>query len=270
VRRYGTVAVGGTFDRFHIGHEALLATAFRAGRAVAIGLTTPEFLSAHPKPRGRAIASVATRRRALTRWLRRNQPGRRWTIVPLRDRFGRSVEEGVDALVVSADTVRGGREVNRERARRGLRPLSLLVVPLVLADDLRPVSSRRIRAGEIGPHGERRATLRVGVAVAREEDRTAVQRALRRSFPSVRTRKVRWRAASGSFAVRARRQAREARARADLGLAVTPLAGGWLVAVEGPADARLAQPVAGARTAELAHGLTLILAPSRRARSPGS
>ena len=52
MRRYGRVALGGTFDRLHVGHVALLRTAFHIGDEVAVGLTSRRFLTAHPKPHG--------------------------------------------------------------------------------------------------------------------------------------------------------------------------------------------------------------------------
>src|SRR3989344_800378 len=38
--RFKKTAVGGTFDRFHKGHEALLTTAFSLSSSVFIGVTT--------------------------------------------------------------------------------------------------------------------------------------------------------------------------------------------------------------------------------------
>jgi pantetheine-phosphate adenylyltransferase len=183
VPRYGRVVLGGTFDRLHVGHEALLATAFRLGRSVAIGLTTDGYLARHPKPGGPTVASYRVRRATLRRWLSKRYPARRWTVAPLENPFGRSVEDGVDALVVSADTLPGGRAVNVERRRRGRAPVPIRVVPLVLADDLRPVSSRRIRAGEIDRNGHRRSPIRIALAAGSEGDRGAAVRGLRRAFP---------------------------------------------------------------------------------------
>ncbi|MCI4329872.1 MAG: pantetheine-phosphate adenylyltransferase, partial [Thermoplasmata archaeon] len=150
-----TAVLGGTFDRLHAGHRALLAAAFSNASSVRIGLTTSEYLSAHPKPLGDRIRSYADRRRALAAYLRRRFPRRTFEIVSLDDRFGRSVDPGIDVLVVSEETLDGARAVNRERRRRHLPPIRLVVVPVVRADDLRPISSRRIRSGELRPTGRR-------------------------------------------------------------------------------------------------------------------
>ncbi|HYB78325.1 MAG TPA: pantetheine-phosphate adenylyltransferase [Thermoplasmata archaeon] len=186
MRRYHLAVLGGTFDHLHIGHHALVATAFRVGETVAIGLTTDRFIADHPKPDGSRIQPFAIRRAALTRWVRRSFPGRRFRVVPLEDRFGRSIEPDVGALVVSRETLSGGRAVNRERRRLGRRPVPLIVVPLALADDLEPVSSRRVRAGSIGTAGQRFTGLRVNIAVGDPRDLGPSSRAVRRVFPQAR------------------------------------------------------------------------------------
>ena len=180
------IVLGGTFDHLHVGHEAMLATAFRAGRTVAIGLTTERYLRDHPKPSSGRLQPYRVRRARLARWLSARYPATRWTIVPISDPFGGSVEDGVAGLVVSADTLAGGRAVNAERAKRGRRPVPVLVVPLVLGDDLLPVSSRRIRAGEVDRAGRRRSPIVVRVVASDPADRAPAVRALRATFPRVR------------------------------------------------------------------------------------
>jgi len=186
VGRYRLAVLGGTFDHLHIGHHALVAMAFRVGDTVAIGLTTDRFIADHPKPDGSRIQPFSVRRTALARWIRRNLPGRRFRIVPLEDRFGRSIEPDVGVLVVSRETLLGGRAVNRERRRLGRSPVPLIVVPLALADDLEPVSSRRVRAGSIGTAGQRFAPIRVGITVGDPRDLVPSGRAIRRVFPQAR------------------------------------------------------------------------------------
>jgi pantetheine-phosphate adenylyltransferase len=277
VRRVGRVVLGGTFDRFHAGHEALLRTAFEVGREVAIGLTSERYLRGHPKPLGGRIASERSRRAALVRWLAPRYPRSRWSIVPIDDRLGGAAGDGVDALVVSADTVDGGRAVNAERRRRGRAPVPLVVVPLVLADDLEPLSSRRIRAGTVDREGRRIGPIPVGVRVAADTDRGAVVRAVRAAFPRGRvtgtSARGPGRRSAGSLGALAAR----ARPAQGLGVAVGPRGpSGWPVAIQG-AHARLGpRRVRGRTPADLERGLSAWLrpprapAPTRRARRPGS
>jgi len=248
----GRVVLGGTFDHLHAGHEALLATAFRTGARVAIGLTTPAYLTAHPKPTAEGVQPYPVRRRALARWLAARYPRARWEIRPISDRFGGSIDDGVAALVVSADTLQGGRAVNAERRRRGRGAVPIRVVPLALADDLEPISSRRIRADEIDRNGRRRARIRVAVDARRPDDRHAAEEGLRRAFrravfvgsrfargsaaPELRLRITR----SGSSRVRLRLASRRVRLAPVVVRARTP-------AELQRAVARLVRPPASAR-----------------------
>ncbi len=55
--------------------------------------------------------------------------------------------------MVTKDNKKRGEEINAMRKQRGLTPFSLVEVPLVSAEDLRPISSTRIRNGEIDTRG---------------------------------------------------------------------------------------------------------------------
>jgi pantetheine-phosphate adenylyltransferase len=261
VRRYRLAVLGGTFDHLHVGHHALLATAFRMGETVAIGLTTDRFVSDHPKPDTSRIQPFAVRRAALTRWIRRNFPGRTWRVVPLDNAFGRSVEPEVDVLVVSRDTLAGGRAVNRERRRLGRSPVPLVVVPLALADDLEPVSSRRVRAGEIGTAGQRFAPIRITVAVGDARDLVPTEKAVRRVFPQARV-------------IEAIVSRRAVLPRADLMVRVDRHARtGWDASERSPRVRLGPRRIRGARPAELERGLRALLRPRDERKvfgTPGS
>ncbi len=263
--RFRHVVLGGTFDRFHVGHAALLATAFRAGRSVSVGVTSDRFLADHPKPGIRSIQPFATRSRIVRRWIRARYPGREGAVVPLDDAVGRSAEDGVDALVVSSETVAGGRAVNARRRRLGRRPVPLLVVPLVLADDLRPVSSRRIRAGEIDAEGRRRGPISVGVGLDDSRDRPAVAAALGRAFPwgTVRFGYVGGRT-RGSARKRAVALAAAELRGHDLALGIARKErSGWTVVERSPVVALDPRSIPGGPASALRRGLDRILRPSR-------
>jgi pantetheine-phosphate adenylyltransferase len=258
VRRYRLAVLGGTFDHLHVGHHALLGTAFRVGETVAIGLTTDRFVADHPKPDSARIQPFAVRRAALMRWIRRNLPGRHWTVVPLEDGFGRSVEPEVDALVVSPETVSGGRAVNRERRRLGRAPVPLVVVPLALGDDLEPVSSRRVRAGSIGTEGQRFTAIRVAITVSDPRDLAPAQRAVARVFPQARV--------LGGVVRRG-----EAVPAADLTVRVSRRPpSGWSAAESSPRVRLRSRPIPGSRPAELEKGLIALLRPRQQRKLFGT
>ncbi|EQD72290.1 Cytidylyltransferase domain protein [mine drainage metagenome] len=226
--RFPVVVLGGTFDRLHAGHEALLNTAFRMGRKVGIGLTTTAFLRGRSKPQAELIASYPARRRALAAWLRRHHSDRVWWIAPLDDGFGRSVEPGVSALAVSSDTLEGARAVNRERRRRGLPPVVVVAVPLVLADDLQPVSSRRVRARIIDRRGRRLSRIPIRVRAPREA-RPAVRAALEDVYPSPQ---IRWSAPGEPLSVSQRERERRRPSEIDLEVRLRSSRNGtWSIAI---------------------------------------
>ena len=56
----------------------------------------------------------------------------------------------MDALVVSEETLSGGTAINQGRAKRGLRPLQLVVVGLVGSGGTSKLSSTELRQKEAG------------------------------------------------------------------------------------------------------------------------
>lgn len=160
--RVRVAVLGGTFDHLHAGHRALLEAAFRRAGEVRIGLTTDRFVRQERKPLARNVQRYAVRARYLKHFLRRRFPDKDWTVVPLRDRWGGSVGPGVDLIVLSEETRNAARTIATERQRRGLPRLDVVIVPLVRADDGRPIASRRIRAGQIDSEGRRRRVARRG------------------------------------------------------------------------------------------------------------
>ncbi|NOZ76382.1 MAG: phosphopantetheine adenylyltransferase [Euryarchaeota archaeon] len=137
------VAVGGTFDRIHRGHRTLLERAIQAGDHLVVGLTCDEMLSKPARP-------YHLRKASLEEFLE----GTSHQIVPLRDPLGPAATmEDLHVLVVSEQTLPNAVKINEKREQAGLSPLEVIAVPMVLADDGRPISSTRIRKREIDPEG---------------------------------------------------------------------------------------------------------------------
>jgi len=150
--KYSVVAMGGTFDVLHRGHRKLLRQAFTVGRKVMIGVTTDEFARTLHKPH--RFDPYPKREKDLQRLLVRWGVVSRAKIVPLYDRFGLTVRESnIQALVVSKRTMKTAYEINTRRRARKLRPLAVVPIDLILADDKRPISSTRIRRGRIDREG---------------------------------------------------------------------------------------------------------------------
>ena len=163
-RPFRQVAVGGTFDALHRGHKILLRTAFRAGDKVLIGVSRNGFVRRLRKPHN--VDPYPKRKRELVSFLRKERVAQRSEIVPLDDPYGPTIANStVDALIVSRMTKKTANKINAIRRHRGLRPLPVLSIGMVLAEDFEPISSTRIRAGEI----DREGYLERGLSVSRKQ-----------------------------------------------------------------------------------------------------
>lgn len=157
------VVLGGTFDILHSGHEALLRAAFEGNpEGVVIGLTTDRF-ARESRPQ---VNQYAVRERNLKRLLAARK-WRRARIEAIDDPYGPADDlPDLDVLVVSADRLPVAIALNEARTAKGLRPLHIRTVPMVLAQDGLPIASRRIRTGVIDRTGRRLKPLQVSVGSA--------------------------------------------------------------------------------------------------------
>ena len=158
-RPFNEVAIGGTFDVLHRGHKILLRTAFRAGDRVLIGLSRNGFVRRLVK--NHRVDPYPKRKRELVSFLKKERLLDRAKIIPLDDPYGPTINDStVRALVVSRMTKKMADKINTIRRRRGLKPLLVVSIAMVVAEDFEPISSTRIRAGEIDREGYLERTRR--------------------------------------------------------------------------------------------------------------
>jgi pantetheine-phosphate adenylyltransferase len=151
-RKYQKVSLGGTFDKLHGGHKRLIQQALDIGKIVVIGVATRKMLEKEPKTH--EIDSFQARVKEIEGFLKERKAGDRVVITPIDDAFGPALtDEEVDVLVVSRETAFRAREINRLRRERGFKPLKIRVIEMVLAEDDVPISTTRIRRGEINREG---------------------------------------------------------------------------------------------------------------------
>lgn len=143
------VAVGGTFDPLHDGHKALLVKACELSRGgeLLVGLTSDEMA----KNKVHGVVDYRSRYNEVLRFIRMR--GIAPVIVRLNDPYGPTVSEDFDYIVVSPETHPVGLKINKIRREKGLGEIELVLVGYVLADDDLPISSTRIKKGEIDVHG---------------------------------------------------------------------------------------------------------------------
>jgi len=150
--KFGTVLVGGTFDEFHKGHRVLIMKAFEMGERVMIGLSSDQL--ARELRKNHEVATYEERLRDLRGFLRGQGVFERAKVVPLDTPYGITLSTTVaEALVVSKETEPVGLSINKKREASGLKPLALAVIDMVPAEDTVPISSTRIRHGEIDREG---------------------------------------------------------------------------------------------------------------------
>jgi len=150
--KFKRIAVGGTFDYLHDGHLAILAKAFELGGHVLIGITSDEMQLVKDSA---GIQPLEVRKQALLELLR----SRGWLelaeVYVISDPFGPTIDDPeLEAIVISPETRRRAEELNELRASKGLRTLEIIQIPFVLSEDGTPISSIRIRYGEIDIHGK--------------------------------------------------------------------------------------------------------------------
>ncbi len=150
--RFQHIAVGGTFDHFHKGHEALINTALKYGNTLSIGITTQAmhkdktFLS--------AVESFDQRKKSVMEYLKKKKTLGRAGFFPLSDIYGSTRNDGtIEALVVSKSTYPNAVRINRLRTERKLPELKIMCIKDVKGTDGQLISSERIRKGEIDREG---------------------------------------------------------------------------------------------------------------------
>jgi len=153
---YRHVFVAGTFDELHKGHEAVLTRAFAEGEKVTVGLTPDDFVKKFKRQRihGAIIKSFEERKNHLEHWVKEKGWWDKTHVIAIRDQYEPAASDpNLDALVVTHQNRVTGELINKTREKRGLAPLVLIEVPLVSAEDGQPISSTRMREGEIDSNG---------------------------------------------------------------------------------------------------------------------
>lgn len=151
---YSLVVCGATFDHLHKGHEAFVGFLLRTSERVLIGLTSDRF--AHSKEFPDTIESYKTRSMALVAFLKKLGARERVSVLPIDSLFIPKQWESlsIEVIVATKETQKGARLANKRLQDRGYPQLPIVLCPLVLAEDGKPVSSLRIRKGEINRKGE--------------------------------------------------------------------------------------------------------------------
>ncbi|OYT66294.1 phosphopantetheine adenylyltransferase [Candidatus Bathyarchaeota archaeon ex4484_205] len=142
--------LGGTFDILHEGHKLLLRIAARYSEDLIIGVTSNKYATR----KEHEIEPYSNRVRNVTQFLREEGYGGKIEIVEINDPYGPAVEDPeLEVIFVTDENRLIAFEINSIRMKRGLKPLFVVEIPRLKAEDGKPISSTRIRDGEIDKEG---------------------------------------------------------------------------------------------------------------------
>ncbi len=160
IQQFNYIVLGGTFDHFHIGHEALLTKAFETGKKVTIGIATEELYK--NKFLSETIASFAVRKKSVSDFLKKKGWLSRAKIISFSHfTGGADKEKNIEAIIVSKETNQNALKINELRKKNRLLELKIIIVNDVLAEDSQLISSERIREGEIDRKGRKYQILNI-------------------------------------------------------------------------------------------------------------
>jgi len=146
------VCFSGTFNILHKGHKHLIDKAIEAAGekgTLYIGITDGEILK-----NKEFTIPVNERINIIKKYLKSKDYDKQTIIKIIYDEFGPAVNEDYDAIIVSPETIKNAEELNKKRINTGKKPLKLIIIPHVLADDNKPISSTRIYNKEIDKKGK--------------------------------------------------------------------------------------------------------------------
>ena len=130
----------------------MLLKAFEIGEKILIGLCSDEFARKMDKPH--ITADYDERLKELELFLKKHKIDDRARIITLTDAYGNTItDKTIEALVVSEETKKIALEINNKRIKIGFPPLEIIKVNMVQAENYKPISTTRIRQGEIDREG---------------------------------------------------------------------------------------------------------------------
>ena len=146
------MALGGTFDHFHKGHEAFINYAFKYGYRLVIGVTDNKFARSKDYPA--SLQPYKVRAKAVHNFCEKNNI--KYEIVILSDPYGPTIDRDnkrIDSVCVTPETLAGAEKINDIREAYGMRELAVFVAPMINNDQNKPLHAIDIRAGKINRYG---------------------------------------------------------------------------------------------------------------------
>lgn len=144
------LALGGTFDHLHAGHEKFLRFASEKSDRLMIGITSNTMAKKKTWPQ--TLQSFSERVSAVEKFCKQHKYP--FEIIKITDIYGNTLKnQNIDGLAVTTETLRGGEAINQARKKLGLKELPIEMCALVNDQSGQAIHSERIRAGEISRQG---------------------------------------------------------------------------------------------------------------------
>ena len=136
--------MGGNLDHLHEGHKLLLKTALEVSESIVIGLTTEKMHK--NKQFKEKIEDYSTRKLKIEKFIQTFSDLKRVQIIELNDSYGPPIEDkNYEALIISQETIPNALEINEIREQSGMKPLILVVIPILRDEKGNKISSTEIR-----------------------------------------------------------------------------------------------------------------------------
>lgn len=150
--KFELACLGGTFDHLHLGHQFFLTEAFKIAQKVIVGLTSDQYTQDKILPE--TIFKFKKRKQELEAFLKKKGFLKRTQIVKIEGPFSPKIlNPEIQALIVTEKTKEEAPFLNQKRQEKGLPPLEVMLVPLVVGKDGQCLTAARIRRGEIDRQG---------------------------------------------------------------------------------------------------------------------
>lgn len=138
--------MGGTFDHLHEGHKFLLKTALSLSENIEIGLTSQRLLE--NKKFFSKLEDYETRKEKLREFISSFADLTRVSIVEIKnwdDMNQYAQDPEYEGLILSQETYENALKLNQNRENKGMKPLILIVIPLIKDKNNNKISSTSIR-----------------------------------------------------------------------------------------------------------------------------
>ena len=124
------VCLGGTFNKFHRAHKKLIDLVLSIGDENYIGVTSDEYTK-KVKKKKRGLKTFQERASVVADYVEDKA-----TVFKLNDYAGPAMDEIMDAVVVSEETLPNALKINKERSEKGFKELAVFVIPTMSKKEL--------------------------------------------------------------------------------------------------------------------------------------